>query len=258
MRVLPLGSPLALTVEMQNAEGCTVSAEVQVKATNGGYEGNYLTAENLQARAELLAGRHYPAWQLSVVCNGHSRRSTPAFGAVLLHRLVKTKQLYTKRIPSGRNERLGGNLFCLFLPPGKGRRLSGCGVLSAAVQLLPFGHSGATAAASAAAFRLPAHAHARALCARAPAGQLPGNCRATAGQLPIAARYRKHCWRRLWPLPGVVGVSPALHRLRRRQLLRLAMSARRSPLRVSAPGLLRHPLRHDVGRCADTPAVRPR
>lgn len=185
MRVLPLGSPLALTVEMQNAEGCTVSAEVQVKAANGGYEGNYLTVENLQARAVLLAGRHYPAWQLSVVCNDHSRRSTPAFGAVLLHRLVKTKQLYTKRIPSGRNERLGGNLFCLFLPPGKGRRLSGCGVLSAAVQLLPFGHSGATAAASTAAFRLPAHAHARALCARAPAGQLPGNCRATAHCRPL-------------------------------------------------------------------------
>lgn len=48
-RLLTVGQPLSVTLAMQNTDGGTVSATVQVRGAGGGYSGNFLTAENLAA-----------------------------------------------------------------------------------------------------------------------------------------------------------------------------------------------------------------
>ena len=48
-RLLTVGQPISVTLAMQNTDGCTVSATVQVRGAGGGYSGNFLTAENLAA-----------------------------------------------------------------------------------------------------------------------------------------------------------------------------------------------------------------
>ena len=48
-RLLTVGQPISVTLAMQNTDGGTVSATVQVRGAGGGYSGNFLTAENLAA-----------------------------------------------------------------------------------------------------------------------------------------------------------------------------------------------------------------